>query len=189
MFFPPMLDSAGNPVPYRVQPYEGDDKKTVTEIVVPRHVTCVFTPGAWMDVHESMIVIFKGPVIAGLYRIFEANLTGKGKVRFGRGSVAEVYPQWWGAHGDKLFGDPATGDDAMYIQAAVNGVSTPPSEVDPGSEGGEFDENSVMTVRLPPPLDYYKIFSPIRIEISRIRIAGSSPGCRSRLIGILPTTR
>lgn len=58
-----------------------------------------------------------GSFTAGMSRAFDATCTA-GDVSFGKSSVREVYPQWFGAFGN------GTVDDSDAIQNAVSSVST-----------------------------------------------------------------
>jgi len=65
-----------------------------------------------LEVAVGATVVIEGPMTAPLSKVFS------GAVKFGKGntSIAQVYPQWWGAVGDN------ERDDTTAIQAAIDAV-------------------------------------------------------------------
>jgi hypothetical protein len=97
---------------------------SVNTVVVPE-VSLRMMKGAIITVNTGITLTINGPFNCGPYKCFA--LAGTGVVAFGNSSLAEVYPQWWGATGDGIT------DDSVAIQAALKTVAS--------STGG--------TVRLP----------------------------------------
>ena len=66
------------------------------------------------NIAAGKTLTINGPFRAPLHRVF----FGSGAVVFGADSVAEVFPQWWGAKGDGVV------DDAPAFRAAVIAITT-----------------------------------------------------------------
>jgi hypothetical protein len=79
-------------------------------------LTCAttFAPGARLSIPAGVTVTLNGAMIAGLTQLF----TGAGRVKFGEGRVAEIYPQWWGAVDDQ----GSSTDSTNAIQSALNAL-------------------------------------------------------------------
>ena len=56
---------------------------------------------------------FNGPFQAGLYQVFDSDVT----VKFGSGAINNIYPEWWGAR------SIGATDDTSAIQSAVDSIS------------------------------------------------------------------
>ena len=78
---------------------------------ISSNINLVINKGAMLAISNGTLTI-NGTMDAGLYQIF--NCTGTGKVAFGIGSVARIYPQWWGANTI-----PGTTDMTAAVQAAL----------------------------------------------------------------------
>jgi len=77
-------------------------------ITIPSHVYLKLEHGASFDIVEGSTLFINGPIdVPGANQLFY----GKGKVRFGSGSIKEVYPQWWGNIDGK--------NDTVACQAAL----------------------------------------------------------------------
>jgi hypothetical protein len=64
---------------------------TTGNFTVPAHVTLKIEQGGTITVSSGKTLTINGPFQAGLYQVF----AGSGTVEFGKGSVAEVLPEWW----------------------------------------------------------------------------------------------
>jgi len=80
------------------------------DLIIPANVTLKMPPGAIIDIDVLRTLTISGPLEAGLRQTFD----GSGSVKFTRGAVKCVYPQWWGALGN------AVHDDTAAIQAAID---------------------------------------------------------------------
>ncbi len=89
---------------------------TVT-VSLPTTLSLMFTRGGSLNISAAVVVTINGPLHAGLHQIFEG--TGGILVKFGAGSVAETYPQWWGATG--TYSEAV--DDQPAIQAAIDAAT------------------------------------------------------------------
>ena len=67
--------------------------------------------GAKFSIATGVTLMLNCPVTAGLHQIF--SWAGTGKVLFGDGVVAHVYPEWWGAVAD------GSTDDTSALQACL----------------------------------------------------------------------
>jgi hypothetical protein len=72
--------------------------------------------GHMMTLADGAVLAINGPLQAGLSQIFA--ISGTGKVRLGPGSVAQAYPQWWGAAGDGVVASKEGTDNTAAINAA-----------------------------------------------------------------------
>ncbi|MCL4539977.1 MAG: right-handed parallel beta-helix repeat-containing protein [Bacteroidetes bacterium] len=88
------------------------DSLTVASVEVPSSMSLSVLQGGSLTVEQGHVLTIRGAFYAGLYRVF----MGDGKVVLGAGSVAEVFPQWWGALGD------GTSHDAGPINKAVQSI-------------------------------------------------------------------
>ncbi len=75
----------------------GRPMKLTGGLVVPADISMVVVKGGSIIAASPLVLDIKGAFSAGLYRVFSGFRAGE--VRFGDGSVKEVYPQWWGPDG------------------------------------------------------------------------------------------
>lgn len=99
----------------------GSESKTITlekgtysvgtSFTIPSNVAIRMNNGAILQVATGKTLTINGSFEAGLYQVFDC--VGTGKVVCGAGSVAAVYPVWWGAKRDGVT------DDLAAISAAA----------------------------------------------------------------------
>jgi Pectate lyase superfamily protein len=97
-------------------------------------------------VTAGFTLTINGPFEAGLYQVFDA---ASAQVVFGKGSVDEVYPQWWGA----------VTDDSTDCTAAINKAIVAAN-------------TNIGLVFLPPGI--YKTLTPILILYNNFTLRGKS---------------
>ena len=88
-----------------------------SSLTIPGNIKLVFKPNGSLLVDSGAILTINGNIQAEFYQVF----SGSGSVRFGQGSIKEIYPQWWGA---KV--DGATNDQPA-IQSALNSLPAQPN--------------------------------------------------------------
>jgi hypothetical protein len=91
-----------------------------SSITVPSNIQVNVNKGGLFTKTSSGSITFNGPFTAGLYQVFSG--FSEGGIKFGEGTVTNVFPQWWGA-----VGDGATNDfDAVNcaLQAAADASAT-----------------------------------------------------------------
>jgi hypothetical protein len=67
-----------------------------SSVTVTSNITVEFVDGGMLEPASGVTVTINGPLIASPGQIF----SGSGTVGFGRGSIKELLPQWWGAKAD-----------------------------------------------------------------------------------------
>jgi hypothetical protein len=87
-----------------------------TDLTIPANVTLKIPAGAVLSIATGKTLTINGPLDAGLYQVFDC--VGTGKVVCGAGSVAAVYPVWWGAKRDGVT------DDLAAISAAAASLTS-----------------------------------------------------------------
>jgi len=91
--------------------------RVASNLTFPATCSVTFARGGSLVIDSGVTVTFNGNVNAGLHRIFN----GSGTVAFGPSSVAEVYPQWWGALADTSAANSYHGTDCTAaIQSALD---------------------------------------------------------------------
>jgi hypothetical protein len=85
-------------------------------LIVPANIELVFRKGNVLSVDRNVKITINGPIQAGLYILFR----GEGTVTLGKGSVENIYPQWWGATSHDKFDDSVPLKKAF---AAADGVA------------------------------------------------------------------
>lgn len=83
-------------------------RQSVNNLTIPDDRALIVADGGSISVNAGKMLTVSGQFSAGLYNVF----TGGGSVKFGTGSVSDVYPQWWGAKTDGS-------DDTKPIQKAL----------------------------------------------------------------------
>jgi len=83
--------------------YIPDNQPVAGSIATPTTLTLKFGPAGFLSIATGKTVTINGNIDAGLTKIFSC--AGTGKVVFGAGAVKEVYPEWWGAVGDRAIDD------------------------------------------------------------------------------------
>ena len=83
------------------------------------YTAITMTEGGMFDVASGKTLNIDVPFQSGLYQCF----SGDGYVAFGTGSTSEVYPEWWGAVADYVWGGSATTDCTAAIILAANAAS------------------------------------------------------------------
>jgi len=81
-----------------------------TNTTISGQTAIVALRGARFNISSGALLTINTPFIAGLYQVFQGNIDS---VRFGKNTVSEVYPQWFGAKAD------SSTNDAAAIQAAI----------------------------------------------------------------------
>jgi len=85
-----------------------DTNQTVSaNLTIPSNILLKVLKGNTLSISFGVTLTINGPFEAGLYQVF----SGDGSVSFGSGSVAEVYPEWWGL---------STSADASTNTAAIH---------------------------------------------------------------------
>lgn len=82
------------------------------DLTIPANVTLKIPAGAVLSIATGKTLTINGSFEAGLYQVFDC--VGTGTIVFGSGSVAEVYPEWWGENTV-----PGTTDMTAALNAAV----------------------------------------------------------------------
>jgi len=88
---------------------------TTDDVTVPENVTLKIEAGGKINVNAGKTLTINGPFQAGLTQVF----SGRGRVIFGPGAVAEVLPEWW-----KINAIPGTTDMGPALSAAANSISS-----------------------------------------------------------------
>ena len=106
-----------------------DHAETISaDLTVPRNINLRIRKGCPLTVATTKTLTVSGGIDAGLYRIF--TLSGTGRVLFGDGSIAAIFPEWWGALAD------ASTDNSTALQAiltaSMNSTFRPPILFQPG---------------------------------------------------------
>lgn len=86
------------------------------DLVIPRTVAITIMKGGMIVRRAPAKLTINGAFDAGMYQVFEGFESGG--LRFGPGSISEIYPQWFGAAGD------GTTDDSEAFNALA--ASLPP---------------------------------------------------------------
>lgn len=86
--------------------------KIGTNITIPLNIKLKFAKGAMLTPTNGVTITINGSIEAGLYKIFDANITGKGTIT-GSPKITCAYPQWFGAVAD------GTTNDAPSFNAAL----------------------------------------------------------------------
>ncbi len=81
------------------------------DLTTPSNITLRMERGTILAIANSKTLTINGGMEADPYQIFSCS--GPGKVVFGPGSIAAVFPEWWGAQGDEVT------DDTAAIQSAL----------------------------------------------------------------------
>jgi len=81
-----------------------------SDLVIPSTLSVVMVRPGLITVSSGKTLTINSPFQTGLFQVFN----GSGSVLFGKGSVAEVYPEWWGAV------QYANGDSSAAFQKAVD---------------------------------------------------------------------
>lgn len=81
-------------------------------LTIPQNIILKVDRGALIFLANGATLTINGGLEGGRYQIFA--WTGTGRVRFGLGAVAEVFPEWWGAVAN------GTIDCSAAIQAAID---------------------------------------------------------------------
>lgn len=80
------------------------------DLTIPANVTLIPEKGAILIRTGGYHLYINGPFVAGLWHCFGDTSPTHDWVKFGKESVSQAYPQWWGA----------VGDDATDCTAAIN---------------------------------------------------------------------
>jgi hypothetical protein len=80
------------------------------DFTIPSNITLIPERGAILTRTGGNHLDINGPFVAGLWHCFSDTSTTHDWVKFGKESVSQVYPQWWGA----------VGDDATDCTAPIN---------------------------------------------------------------------
>jgi len=91
-------------------------------LTIPKHVRLKIVPGGAIDVAAGNTLTIAGKFEAGRNQVF----SGRGAVRFARGSTATSYPEWFGAKADGIH------DSTAALQSAVDSLTTGSIQFGPG---------------------------------------------------------
>lgn len=125
-------------------------------LTIGSNVNVVTLNGGYFSVANGATLTINGPFSAPYAKVF--NCSGTGAVKFGASSVAEVYPEWWGAKGDSNLTAGNGTDSTLALQAAA----------DAGIDDGTY--RTQRTVKLLP--GKYRITSELTIP-ARVSICGA----------------
>jgi hypothetical protein len=99
---------------------------------IPSTVSVLVLRGGSFSIASGKVLTINGPFQSGAYTVF----SDSGTVRFGLGSIAEAYIEWWGGKADAeaIYGGTSTGtDSATAFNAAVAALKSPTAVDNPGS--------------------------------------------------------
>lgn len=98
--------------------YINRSEAVTSDLIIPATLSIVMVKPGLITVSSGRTLTINGPFEAGLFQVF----AGSGTVTFGKMSIAEVYPEWWGAVLYTV--DSAACDSSAAFQKAVNSGKT-----------------------------------------------------------------
>lgn len=120
--------------------------KVTSSVTIGKNITLAFAKGGYLDVDPGVDVIIEGPIDAVPRNIF----AGGGRIRFGRGRVVELYPQWWGAAGDGEHDDTSAIQRMTVAAAEAEMLCRFPSGLYRTTDTITIEASHGMQWRMPP---------------------------------------
>jgi hypothetical protein len=111
--------------------------QTIDDLTIPSTIALRCEHGGIITVNSGKLLTINGSFTAGQYQCF----AGSGDVRFGAGSVPDIYPRWFGAKGDGV-----TADGVAFQRAAFS-VYSSGATLRPGN--GTFLISPAVTITHP----------------------------------------
>ncbi len=115
------------------------------DLTIPAHITLHPEDRATLTLAPGTTLNMQGGIAAGLRTVFIDNSGSPAKgVKFARGAVAYVRPEWWGARGDGNASEERKNSNATAINQAIAALANCGGTV---KFSGQYRVNRTMTMR------------------------------------------